>query len=130
MEELKQQNKQLANGNKSFSMQRAWLQKLKREAMAENKEFWYLKFSFGEDTLDTYITVEEEVIMSMVSTMISDRKDKKIAEQKSVVANNRIKLLEVEVAKLQAELDLIKSEKTLERLEDNEQSNSSSNSGK
>lgn len=45
MEELKTQMPDRAKGTKSFTIKREWLDKLHREALQENKEFWYLKFA-------------------------------------------------------------------------------------
>ena len=41
MEELKEQNSTTSRGAKTFTIHKEWLDKLNREAQAENKEFWY-----------------------------------------------------------------------------------------
>ena len=109
MEELKQQNRLLAKGDKSFSMKLSWLRKLSREAKIAGKEFWYLKFSYGDDVPETFITIDEEVIMSMVFSMIEDRKSKKQAELNTNMHKKRIELIETENIKLSAEIEYLKA---------------------
>ena len=72
MEELKTQDKTTSRGDKTFSIKKSWLEKLHNEAMDANKEFWYLKFSFGKDD-ESFIISEEDMIMGMVYTMYKDR---------------------------------------------------------
>lgn len=75
MEELKTQMPDRKKGTDSFAIKRKWLEKLTMEAKKENKEFWYLKFCFSElETNQVYVVVEEDIIMSMIKTMIMDRK--------------------------------------------------------
>jgi hypothetical protein len=116
MEELKQQDKTLAKGKKTFSIQKEWLEKLNREANAANKEFWYLKFSYADDN-KCYIAVEEDMVMSMVYTMSEDRKAKIRAELKAEVAERHRRLIEAENVKLLAEIELLKSKLKLQELE-------------
>lgn len=116
MEELKQQNKPLKGGNKSFSIQKKWLEKLSLEAKQANKEFWYLKGSFGETNDFPFIVIEPDVIMSMVYTMSEDRRDKiKIQLEKDVLENRR-RLSETENSHLIAKINLLESEKKLAEL--------------
>jgi hypothetical protein len=110
MEELKEQNKNLKGGNKSFSLQKEWLLKLRREALAAGKEFWYLKGCFGVDDDTPFIVVEPDMIMSMVYTMVEDRKAKYAAEANADVAEKRRRVIEAENVKLLAEIDLLKAE--------------------
>ncbi len=117
LEELKQQDKKLSRGSKSFSVQKQWLDKLKSEALDAHKEFWYLKFSFGQETKETYVILEDDMVMSLVSTIIEDRKTAKKAERKIDIANKEKRLIELENLKLQAEIDLLKARLT----EDKEQ---------
>ena len=109
MEELKTKVKEQAPGKQSFTIKRAWLEKLHREAMAAYKEFWYLKFSFHEHDDDVYVIVEQDVIMSMVKTMVEDRRKANEADLKVEIAEKQRRLYEAENVKLQAEIDLLKA---------------------
>ena len=114
MEELKTQTKIQAPGKKTFTIHKQWLDKLLREAPEENMEFWYLKFSFHEADDDVYVVVEQDVIMSMVNTMVNDRRDiikekmradletrkRETAETKLIAANAEIEMLKEEIAQL------------------------------
>ena len=73
MEELKTKTSQKSSGTKNFTIKKEWLDKLHREAIKEDKEFWYLKFSFLEADKDVYVITEQEIIMAMVKTMVEDR---------------------------------------------------------
>lgn len=100
-EELKTQMPDRARGTKSFTVQRAWLDKLHQESLQHNQEFWYLVFAFSEDegvnpAGDTFVISEKEMIFNMVKTMISDRKRADIASQ-------RLKVAETETAMVRAE---------------------------
>lgn len=110
MEELKEQNKSLKGGNKSFSLQKEWLLKLRREATAAEKEFWYLKGCFGEDDNTPFVVVEPDMIMSMVYTMVEDRKAKYKAEADVDVTEKRRRLIEAENVMLHAKIDYLKAE--------------------
>ena len=74
MEELKTKVTQKTQGKKNFTIQKSWLEKLHREAKEADMEFWYLKFSFLENDRDVYVVVEQDIIMSMIKTMVEDRK--------------------------------------------------------
>ena len=117
MEELKTKVKEQAPGKQSFTIKKEWLDKLNREAMAVNKEFWYLKFSFQEYDNDVYIIVEEDIIMSMVKTMVEDRKAISEAEKRKDIAEKERRLKEAENIKLLAEIDLLKAKLELYELE-------------
>lgn len=115
MEELKEQNQTNARGEKTFTIHKEWLEKLNREARAANKEFWYLKFSFAKSDHDTFIVVESDTIMSMVYTMIEDRKnitkhklEAQLAEKRRQTTEAANTLLHAEIAELKAELELLK----------------------
>lgn len=109
MEELKTKVKEQAPGKKTFTIKKEWLNKLRREALDAGMEFWYLKFSFNEHDDDIYIIVEEDVIMSMVATMVHDRKAVNEAKQLQDIAEKERRLKETEIVKLEAEIDLLKA---------------------
>lgn len=109
MEELKTKVKEQAPGKQTFTIKKEWLEKLHREAMAVNKEFWYLKFSFHEYENDVYVIVEQDIIMSMVKTMVEDRKAVNEAKRKQDIAEKERRLKETENIALQAEIDLLKA---------------------
>lgn len=113
MEELKEENKVLAKGDKSFSIKKSWLEKLDREGKAAEKEFWYLKFCYGTFDRDTYVVMSEEMCMSMVKTMVEDRKEKVKLIKELDLNEKRRRLLEAEKIKLLAEIDVLKAEKNL-----------------
>lgn len=118
MEELKTQMPTRKNGTDSFAIKRKWLEKLNIEAKYENKEFWYLKFCFSElETNQVYVVVEEDIIMSMVKTMIIDRKKalevdaqlnlykKKYEEQQAQTIALEAKISALEAARDYAEIN-------------------------
>lgn len=109
MEELKTKVTEQAPGKKSFTIKKEWLDKLNREAKAEGMEFWYLKFAFNEHDQDVYIIVEEDVIMSMVATMVEDRKKANEADLKVEIAEKERRLIETQNIKLQAKIDLLEA---------------------
>lgn len=116
MEELKTQMPDRAKGTLSFAIKRKWLEKLNIEARKEDKEFWYLKFRFAEDEKNTYVVVEEDIIMSMVKTMIEDRKKAKLCDSK---INYISKRYDAELARrisLETELNELKSKINLAKL--------------
>lgn len=113
MEELKthqKKNEGRQPGKETFTIHKAWLAKLNREAKEANKEFWYLKFAFKDNDFDHYVVVESDMIMSMVKTMVEDRKTAKAADYKIDVANKKAMLQEAEAAKLFAENELLKAQ--------------------
>lgn len=113
MEELKthqSKNEGRQPGKESFTIKREWLEKLNREAKAEDMEFWYLKFAFKDQDFDHYCVTEAEVIMSMVKTIVEDRRAAKKAQSQIDIANKKAMLAEAESAKLYAENELLKSQ--------------------
>lgn len=110
MEELKCSEKTTARGAKQFSIQKEWLDKLNRESKEADKEFWYLKFAFGNHEADWYVITESDIIMSMIYTMCEDRKKALLADNKIAVAEKRRNLIEAENTKLLAEIELLKAE--------------------
>lgn len=109
MEELKERNPTSTKGTKSFSIQKEWLQKLKREANEANKEFYYLKFRYGSNDTDIYIVTDEEIIMSMIKTIYEDRKDKHKAENKASLAEKRRQAAEAKIVSLESEIQYLRS---------------------
>ena len=110
MEELKTRIVEQAPGKKTFTIQKEWLDKLNREARAAKKEMWYLKFSFNQYDDDVYVIVEQDMVMSMVKTMVEDRKKAIGAKIDIDVANNRAKLVEAEKVSLLAKIELLESQ--------------------
>lgn len=112
MEELKthqKKNEGRQPGKESFTVQRSWLTKLNKEAKEAKKEFWYLKFAFKDEDQDHYVVVESDTIMSMVKTMVEDRRIAKGAEYKINIAEKKSMLKEAESSKLFAENELLKA---------------------
>lgn len=110
MEELKTKTAKQTRGAETFTIHKSWLTKLTEEAGIENKEFWYLKFSFFEDDDDVYVIVPSDIIMSMVSTMIADRKISKNAQKRIDLANARADRAEKESEYLRARIIELKKE--------------------
>lgn len=113
MEELKEQNTTTSKGKKTFTVHKEWLEKLDREAKAERKEFYYLKFCFGTDDARAnqyYVAISGEQLMSMVKTMWEDRKVAKLAQSKIDVERARRNVAEADVVKLKAEIELLKAQ--------------------
>jgi hypothetical protein len=106
MEELKTSSQLTTRGKKTISIQKEWLDKLDTEAKAAHKEFWYLKFAFGDHEKDSYITLSADMIMGMVYTMVEDRKAKRIAELRQQATEVKVKQLEAEVEHLKIMLEL------------------------
>ena len=105
MEELKTRVKpKLSRGDKTFTIHKEWFQKLDVEASAEGMEFWYLKFKFLETDPDTYIAINEEILMAMVKTLVEDRRKTKLAQQAIDLANARADTIRAENILLEAKL--------------------------
>ena len=109
MEELKTHVKpRTARGDKTFTIHKEWFEKLDVEAPLENMEFWYLKFRFLETDADTYVALNEAILMAMVASMVEDRRKAKLAQHAIDLANataDRIKaeniLLEARIRELE-----------------------------
>ena len=113
MEELKTTVKKNLNkepGKESFTIQRAWLDKLWKEAKAEKMEFQYLKFSFKEHDDDFYCVTQDSVILNMIVTMKHDRIELKKVQSEFDIYKKRAALADAENTKLRAELELAKAE--------------------
>lgn len=122
MEELKTQMPDRAKGTKTFTIKRQWLDKLNIEAKHENKEFWYLKFSFSEDEVvhnsgNVFIITEQDIIMSMIKTMVEDRRLSKNANLQIELANKKSAFYEAENIKLKAEIDLLNTKLKIKQQE-------------
>lgn len=96
-------------GKESFTLKREWLEKLEREAKAENMEFSYLKFSFKESDDKFYAVTDVDVIVDMIVTMKDDRVERNKAQNRIDVAEKRAALKDAENIKLLAEIDYLKS---------------------
>lgn len=131
MEELKTQEPERGKGCKSFAVKRLWLDKLHREALQENKEFWYLKFAFNEDegasvsneAGNVFVVVEQDVIMSMVQTMVMDRQKAELCDarvnmyqKKSVASEAENVFLKAKVEELQAKLAAVAKQRPADKL--------------
>lgn len=107
MEELKERNQVTSRGEKTFTIQKEWLEKLKKEAQAENKEFWYLKFIFSGTDKDVYCILDSDMVMSMVYTMVEDRRAKKKAELDVEITNKENELLKAKLLVAEKENQLL-----------------------
>lgn len=103
MEELKTQEVERARGHSQFTIKREWLDKLDREAPPENMEFWYLKFAFKDTDDKSYVVIDTQQIMDMVTTIVHDRKLANEADSKVEVANKRLEYVNAEMSHILAE---------------------------
>lgn len=115
MEELKTQDAERIRGTKSFNIQRKWLDKLHMEANKENKEFWYLKFAFSEDEVvhqggGTFVITEQDIIMSMIKTMVIDRKKSKKATEIIDLYKKKYNRIESELVYKNAKIEELETE--------------------
>ena len=113
MEELKTcetRNEGRQPGAENFTIKKAWLTKLNKEAKIAEKEFWYLKFAFKNTSNEFFIVIDADVILDMIVTMSRDREIAKLAESKINVAEKRVRLEQAETVKLYAENELLKAE--------------------
>lgn len=108
-EELKTQQPDRARGHSQFTIKRDWLTKLERESKAAKREFWYLKFAFCDTDSESFTIIDTEQMMSMVSTIIHDRKIALEADKKIDVANKRRILVEAENTVLLAKIELLEA---------------------
>ena len=97
-------------GKETFTLQRSWLEKLEKEAKAEQMEFQYLKFSFKESDDKFYAVTENDQILDMIVTMKNDRVALKKSASEIDVYKKRTALAEAEKVKLQAEIELLRAE--------------------
>ena len=111
MEELKTKVTMQAPGKQTFTIQKKWLEKLNREAQAERKEFWYLKFCFHESEAEqVYSVIEADQLMSMVKTMITDRTKAKNCDAKIDFYTKQYTAEQAKVFALQAEIEKLKAQ--------------------
>lgn len=131
MEELKTQEPERGKGCKSFAIKRLWLDKLHREALQENKEFWYLKFAFNEDegasvsneAGNVFVVMEQNVIMDMVQTMVMDRQKAELCDarvnmyqKKSAASEAENVFLKAKIEELQAKLAAVAQQRPADKL--------------
>lgn len=103
MEELKTQEVERARGHSQFTIKKEWLDKLDREAPPENMEFWYLKFAFKDTDDKSYVVIDTQQMMDMVTTIVHDRKLANEADSKVEVANKRLEYVNAEMSHILAE---------------------------
>jgi hypothetical protein len=96
-------------GKETFTIKKAWLDKLRREAKEENMEFQYLKFSFKEDDDHFYCVTEDSQIIDMIVTMKHDREELKKLQNEIDVHRKRAELAEAKETALIAEINLLKA---------------------
>lgn len=113
MEELKTKITEKAKGAKTFTIQKKWLDKLHIEALKEKMEFWYLKFSFLEGDRDVYVITEQDIIMSMVKTMVTDRREKKFLLKFAEREKAERERLYAELAEQRAEIEAYRKNEEL-----------------
>lgn len=95
-------------GKESFSIQRAWLEKLRAEAKGK-KEFHYLVFSFKEHDDDQYVVSDLDVYNSMIATMKHDRNVARTAQNQIDMHKKFAMLQQAKNTELIAENDFLKS---------------------
>ena len=95
-------------GTESFTIKKAWLDKLAEESLEAGREFWYLKFAFKNSDKISYVIIDTDIIMSMIATLSRDRYNAKIAESNKSIAEKQLRLSETEIVKLHAEIDMLK----------------------
>lgn len=100
MEELKERESYNSKGKQTFTMEKAWFDKLDKEGSEAKKEFWYLKFHFANDP-SFYVAMDYNMAMGMVYTMSEDRKAKLQAfkEKDAAIRARQQKELEIEELK-------------------------------
>lgn len=96
-------------GKESFSIKREWLEKLDREAKAEEMEFFYLKFSFKESDDKFYAVTDVDLLIDMIVTMKEDRIKARTAQNKINIAEKQTSLIKAENIKLLSEIDYLKA---------------------
>lgn len=96
-------------GKETFTIQRAWMDKLEREAQEAGMEFNYLKFSFKEHDDKFYIVAQDTQILDMIATMKHDREQLKKNNNEIEIMKRRQEYLEVKIAELEAENAYLKA---------------------
>lgn len=110
MQEVKTQEVIRARGHSQFTIKKEWLDKLVKEAPAENMDFWYLVFSFKNTDEQQYVVIDKQQMNDIVATMTEDRKTAKEAQRRINLADKKRIFTETENLKLQAEIDMLKAE--------------------
>ncbi len=110
MQEVKTQEVIRARGHSQFTIKKEWLDKLAKEAPAENMDFWYLVFSFKNTDEQQYVVIDKQQMNDIVATMTEDRKTAKEAQRRINLADKKRIYTEAENLKLQAEIDMLKAE--------------------
>lgn len=126
MEELKTQMPYRTKGCKSFTIRRDWLEELSKNAKKENMEFWDLKFAFSEaegaavQNSIVYVLMEQDVLDSMVKTIVIDRRKAKEVDAKVDFYQKKSIETEARNVALKAEIDTLKAQiKLLEVQQEN-----------
>lgn len=96
-------------GKETFTIKKAWLDKLRTEAKEENMEFQYLMFSFKEDDNNFYCVTESSQITDMITTMKHDREELKKLQNEIDVYKRKAEFVEAKETALLAEIELLKA---------------------
>ena len=96
-------------GKETFTIKKAWLDKLRTEAKEENMEFQYLMFSFKEDDNHFYCVTESSQITDMITTMKHDREELKKLQNEIDVYKRKAEFVEAKETALLAEIELLKA---------------------
>lgn len=99
----------LSRGSLSFTIQKEWLEKQRREAADDNREFWFLAFRFLENEDDTYIIIDEKEFESWLYNLIKDRTKAQIADSEIKAYRDRYRASESKVAQLEARIKELES---------------------
>ena len=96
MQEMKERNNTLKGGKKSISIQKEWLDKLRKESYEAGKSYYVLAFTFGEDEHKIYGAMDYETVMGMYEDIVYYKEREKILLEKVSELNNKISELENE----------------------------------
>ena len=121
MQELKTNVKpKVSRGSKTYTVKRQELEKVKREGQDADVEFMYLKFRFNEADSDTYTIISDDVMDSVIASLVEDRKKvqavdslKTYYETKDNYQKSRIVELEARIISLEDKIRLIEAENKL-----------------
>ena len=105
MEELKTRIKpKISRGTEVFTIHKDWFKKLESDSLKENMEFWYVKFRFAETEPDTYVAINQEIMMDIIASLVEDRRQAKLAQLEVKIANARADKMHAENILLEAKL--------------------------
>lgn len=107
-----------SRGSLSFTIQKEWLQKLRRESIEAGREFWYLLFKFHESNSDAYAIMEREMITSLIYTIYHDRRKLKINDLEVKIHQDRANMLEAQLLAANKEIELLKTKLELSEQKD------------